>query len=80
MSETDRDSSDGALAFPAHTLLGVAIPGADDLDRQGFPGLIYFNEVDEGGHVAAWEQPQLFCQTQCISVTSLADDHVTRDT
>ena len=24
--------------------------------------LIYFNEVDRGGHFAAWEQPQLFCQ------------------
>jgi pimeloyl-ACP methyl ester carboxylesterase len=23
--------------------------------------LIYFNEVDRGGHFAAWEQPELFC-------------------
>jgi pimeloyl-ACP methyl ester carboxylesterase len=22
--------------------------------------LIYFNEVDRGGHFAAWEQPELF--------------------
>ena len=22
--------------------------------------LIYFNEVDKGGHFAAWEQPELF--------------------
>ena len=21
----------------------------------------YWNEVDRGGHFAAWEQPQLFC-------------------
>ncbi len=25
-----------------------------------YPNLIYFNEVDKGGHFAAWEQPQLF--------------------
>jgi hypothetical protein len=24
------------------------------------PNLIYFNEVDKGGHFAAWEQPELF--------------------
>src|SRR4030095_5941476 len=25
-----------------------------------YPGLAYFNEVDRGGHFAAWEQPELF--------------------
>ena len=25
-----------------------------------YPGLAYFNEVDEGGHFAAWEEPELF--------------------
>jgi len=25
-----------------------------------FPNLTYFNEVDKGGHVAAWEEPELF--------------------
>jgi pimeloyl-ACP methyl ester carboxylesterase len=25
-----------------------------------YPNLIYFNEVDKGGHFAAWEQPELF--------------------
>jgi pimeloyl-ACP methyl ester carboxylesterase len=25
-----------------------------------YPGVAYFNEVDKGGHFAAWEEPQLF--------------------
>jgi pimeloyl-ACP methyl ester carboxylesterase len=25
-----------------------------------YPNLLYFNEVDRGGHFAAWEEPQLF--------------------
>jgi pimeloyl-ACP methyl ester carboxylesterase len=25
-----------------------------------YPNVIYFNEVDEGGHFAAWEQPEVF--------------------
>jgi len=28
--------------------------------RRAYPNLIYFREVDRGGHFAAWEQPQLF--------------------
>jgi pimeloyl-ACP methyl ester carboxylesterase len=27
-----------------------------------YPNLTYFNEVDRGGHFAAWEQPQLFSE------------------
>jgi pimeloyl-ACP methyl ester carboxylesterase len=29
--------------------------------RRAFRNLIYFHEVDKGGHFAAWEQPELFC-------------------
>jgi pimeloyl-ACP methyl ester carboxylesterase len=28
--------------------------------ERAYHNLIYFNEVDKGGHFAAWEQPQLF--------------------
>jgi hypothetical protein len=28
--------------------------------EQSYPNLTYFNEVDRGGHFAAWEEPQLF--------------------
>ena len=28
--------------------------------EQGYPTLTYFNEVDRGGHFAAWEEPGLF--------------------
>lgn len=27
---------------------------------RAYPKLIYYNELDKGGHFAAWEQPQLF--------------------
>jgi pimeloyl-ACP methyl ester carboxylesterase len=27
-----------------------------------YPGLAYFNEVDSGGHFAAWEEPELFSE------------------
>ena len=28
--------------------------------RRAYRNLVYFNEVDKGGHFAAWEQPALF--------------------
>ena len=28
--------------------------------ERAYPKLVYFNEVDKGGHFAAWEQPELF--------------------
>ena len=27
-----------------------------------YPNLVYFNQVDKGGHFAAWEQPQIFSE------------------
>jgi len=28
--------------------------------RRAYPNLVYFNEAENGGHFAAWEQPELF--------------------
>ena len=28
--------------------------------EKAYPNLMYFNEVDRGGHFAAWEEPELF--------------------
>jgi pimeloyl-ACP methyl ester carboxylesterase len=27
---------------------------------KSYPNVTYFNEVDKGGHFAAWEEPELF--------------------
>ena len=39
--------------------------------EQAYHKLIYFNEVDRGGHFAAWEQPQLFAQEVSAAFRSL---------
>jgi pimeloyl-ACP methyl ester carboxylesterase len=36
-----------------------------------YPNLIYFHEVDKGGHFAAWEQPQLFAEEVRAAFRSL---------
>jgi pimeloyl-ACP methyl ester carboxylesterase len=33
--------------------------------------LIHYNRLDRGGHFAAWEQPQLFCEEMRASFRSL---------
>ena len=36
-----------------------------------YPNVIYFNQVDEGGHFAAWEEPELFSQELRAAFKSL---------
>jgi pimeloyl-ACP methyl ester carboxylesterase len=36
-----------------------------------YPNLIYFNEVDRGGHFAAWEEPELFAAEMRAAFSSL---------
>jgi pimeloyl-ACP methyl ester carboxylesterase len=39
--------------------------------QRAYPTLHYFNEVDKGGHFAAWEQPQLFAAEMRAAFRSL---------
>jgi hypothetical protein len=39
--------------------------------RRAYPNLIYFHEVEKGGHFAAWEQPQLFTEEMRAAFRSL---------
>jgi pimeloyl-ACP methyl ester carboxylesterase len=40
--------------------------------EQAYPNnLIHFNELDQGGHFAAWEQPELFCSEMRDAFRSL---------
>ena len=36
-----------------------------------YPNVAYFNEVDKGGHFAAWEEPQVFAEELRAAFTSL---------
>ena len=62
---------------------GVDIPVAvsifpDEIDavprswaERAYPNLIHYNEVDKGGHFAAWEQPELFVSEVRAGLRSL---------
>jgi pimeloyl-ACP methyl ester carboxylesterase len=39
--------------------------------ERAFPNLIYFNQVEKGGHFAAWEQPQIFTEELRAAFRSL---------
>lgn len=45
----------GASAFPKEV-----IPAPRTWAERGMPNLVYWNDLDRGGHFAAWEQPELF--------------------
>jgi pimeloyl-ACP methyl ester carboxylesterase len=37
-------------------------PAPHSWAERAYPKLIHYNRVDEGGHFAAWEQPQTFSE------------------
>jgi pimeloyl-ACP methyl ester carboxylesterase len=39
--------------------------------QRAYPRLVYFNEVDKGGHFAAWEEPELFAREMRASFKSV---------
>jgi pimeloyl-ACP methyl ester carboxylesterase len=43
--------------------------------RRAYRNLIYFHEVDKGGHFAAWEQPELFAAELRAAFRSLRPGH-----
>ncbi|HKA07576.1 MAG TPA: hypothetical protein VKD71_09985, partial [Gemmataceae bacterium] len=45
----------GCSIFP-----GEIVPAPRSWAEQFYPKLIHWNELDRGGHFAAWEQPALF--------------------
>ncbi len=49
--------SAGASAFP-----GEILPAPREWAERTLTKLVYWNEVERGGHFAAWEQPELFVQ------------------
>jgi len=70
-------------AFGFFDAKGVSVPAAVTVfpkelyqaprswTERAYPGLIYFNEVDRGGHFAAWQEPQLFSQEVRAAFRSL---------
>jgi pimeloyl-ACP methyl ester carboxylesterase len=68
--ESARSAAAAAKQVPPQVSLPVAFtvfPGEifqapRSWAAQVYRNLVYFNEVDSGGHFAAWEQPQLFAE------------------
>src|SRR5205823_13677395 len=39
--------------------------------EQAYPNLIHYNQLDKGGHFAAWEQPKLLVDEMRVGLKSL---------
>ena len=56
----------GFTTFP-----GEIVPAPRSWAEAVYPTLTYFNEVDRGGHFAAWEEPELFSSELRAAFSSL---------
>src|SRR5215217_1955373 len=60
-----------SIPVAASVFPGEAYQAPRSWTERAYPNLIYFNEVDKGGHFAAWEQPQLFSEEVRAAFRSL---------
>ena len=56
----------GFTAFP-----GEIFAAPRSWVEKAYPNLTYYNEVDKGGHFAAWEEPELFSEEMRAAFRSL---------
>ena len=68
-SAADRRSRSASRRSPARSG-GRRAAGS----RTAYPNVIYFNEVDKGGHFAAWEEPELFSDEVRAAFRSLRSE------
>jgi pimeloyl-ACP methyl ester carboxylesterase len=46
--------------------------------EKSYSNVVYFNEVDKGGHFAAWEEPELFSEELRGALASVRSEHQSR--
>jgi pimeloyl-ACP methyl ester carboxylesterase len=59
-SAADQKSSEISLPVAITVFPDEVYRSPETWARRAYRNLIYFNEVDRGGHFAAWEEPELF--------------------
>jgi pimeloyl-ACP methyl ester carboxylesterase len=58
-----------------HSISGGRLSPPETWSRRAYRNLIYFHEVDKGGHFAAWKQPQLFATEFRAAFKSVREAH-----
>jgi pimeloyl-ACP methyl ester carboxylesterase len=71
LSAADQKSADIAVPVAITVFPEEVFRAQESWARRAFPKLIYFNEVDRGGHFAMWEHPDLFAQELGAAFASL---------
>ena len=64
-------SSGGLAPGRVHHLPRARSRGPRSWVENSYPNVTYFNEVDRGGHFAAWEEPELFSAEMRAAFRSL---------
>jgi pimeloyl-ACP methyl ester carboxylesterase len=65
------DAKGISIPVAASVFPGEAYQAPRSWTERAYPNLIYFNEVEKGGHFAAWEEPQLFSEELRTAFRSL---------
>jgi len=58
----EQKTAEISIPVAVTVFLGEIYRAPKSWTERAYRTLMYFNEVDKGGHFAAWEQPQLFSE------------------
>jgi pimeloyl-ACP methyl ester carboxylesterase len=58
----DEDAKGVSIPVAVSVFPGEAYQAPRSWVEEAYPKLIHYNQVEKGGHFAAWEQPQLFSE------------------
>jgi pimeloyl-ACP methyl ester carboxylesterase len=71
LSAADQKSAEISVPVAITVFPDEVFRAQESWARRAFPRLIYFNEVDRGGHFAMWEHPELFAQELRAAFSSM---------
>jgi hypothetical protein len=74
-SASAQNTSEISLPVAVTVFPGEIYRAPKSWTQRAYRNLVYFNEVDRGGHFAAWEQPQLFSEELRAAFRSLRGSH-----
>ena len=76
-SAADQRSAEVSLPVAITVFPDEVYRSPESWARRAYRNLIYFHEVDKGGHFAAWEQPQVFSEELRAAFRSLRSNQAT---
>jgi pimeloyl-ACP methyl ester carboxylesterase len=70
-AKTDLGPKNITIPVAVSVFPGEVVPAPRSWAEKAYPNLVHYNQLDKGGHFAAWEQPKLLVDEMRVGLKSL---------